>query len=123
MCLRQELQTDPDQQIKPCGDANEIKPYQHLYLRAWIQHQIGSKHTTDRAACAYHRSSRLPTPCYLRRRTSSTAQQIGNEKPSSSEIIFDIVAENPEEPHIANQVKQTAVHEHGCEHMDDAVNR
>src|SRR5579864_5007356 len=32
-----------------------------------------------------------------------------------SEMVFHLVAEDPEKPHVADQVQRAAVHKHGCE--------
>jgi hypothetical protein len=32
-----------------------------------------------------------------------------------AEPIFDIVSKDPEKQHVAEEVKPTAMHEHGCE--------
>ena len=42
------------------------------------------------------------------------AHQVKYDKFKPAQIIFDVIAEYPQEQHVAQQVPQGAVHEHGC---------
>src|SRR3972149_251069 len=39
--------------------------------------------------------------------------QVEDDEPDSAEDVLDVVAEDPEEPHVPDQVEPAAVHEHG----------
>src|SRR2546425_13359867 len=41
------------------------------------------------------------------------ADQIEKQIGKMSQIIFDVVPENPQEPHVANHMQPSTVHEHG----------
>jgi hypothetical protein len=48
----------------------------------------------------------------MRQRSQEAAEQIENEIPDAAHVLFDVVAKNPEEPHIAGNVHDAAMHEH-----------
>ena len=51
----------------------------------------------------------------LREGRRDAADQIKQQKPERTEIVLDVVAENPEIEHIAENMQPAAMHEHGGE--------
>ncbi len=78
-----------------------------------IQQDIGAHYPTDCARRADHRHRRLRIGTYLQRRCRNAAQDVENYEAHRPHRVLDIVAEDPQEPHIADNVEPSTVHEHG----------
>ena len=51
----------------------------------------------------------------LQRRRRQAAQEVEGDEPQAAHGVLDVVAEDPEEEHVAAQVDDPAVHEHRAE--------
>jgi len=49
---------------------------------------------------------------------SQTGNQVEGEETEMPHAVLDVVPEDPQEPHVGDQVHPTAVHEHAGEHGD-----
>ena len=89
---------------------------QHLRVRQ--QHEIAAEHGRDGAARADVRDRRLDVAREhqgdegLRRGRRKAAEEVEDEVAEPAERVLDVVAEDPEEEHVAEQVRPAAVHEH-----------
>ena len=77
-----------------------------------IEHEIRAHHAADRARRADHRDAEFGSVQHLRERRGDAAQQIEHQEARPRHRVFDVVAEQPQEPHVADQVHPAAVHEH-----------
>ena len=84
-------------------------------LRAGIEQGIGAEHAGDGAACADHRHMRAGIGQALDQRRRDTARQVEDEIAEMPEPALDGVTEDPQEQHVADQVKPPAVQEHAGE--------
>jgi hypothetical protein len=57
----------------------------------------------------------------LRQSCDKTAKQIEENVTYVPEAVFDVITEQKEEPHVADEVIPTGVQEHGREHSRDRV--
>ncbi len=55
----------------------------------------------------------------LARQRYEAAEQIEDDELDLAHTVFDVVAEDPEEEHVAGQVQEPAVHEHRRERGDE----
>ena len=49
---------------------------------------------------------------HLRDRRDDSAREVEEHEPQRAQLVLDVVAEDPEEQHVAQQVQPSAVHEH-----------
>jgi hypothetical protein len=77
-----------------------------------MQNQVRAHHAGDRARSAETRNLRRHVRQHVGERRQQTAQQVKDRVPQPSHVVFDVVAKNPEEPHIPEEVRDAAVHEH-----------
>ena len=80
-----------------------------------IQQQVGAQHPGDGAAGAYHRDLRGGILQHLSERRHHAAEQIERDEAPMPHGVFHIVAENPQIEHVARQMHEPAVQEHGSE--------
>ena len=85
------------------------------YSRMRMQQQIRAEHTGDRAARADHRNFRARLWDRLRQRGGDSAEQVEDKIAAMTHAVFDVVAEDPEIEHVADQMHPAAMHEHRSE--------
>ena len=54
----------------------------------------------------------------LQRRRREPAEEVEDDEAHAAERVLDVVPEDPEEQHVAEQVEPVGVHEHGRERGD-----
>jgi hypothetical protein len=54
---------------------------------------------------------------------SHTAKKVEDEISNMAEFVLDIVSEDIEEPHVPDDVKESAMQEHGGKKREDLLNR
>ena len=89
------------------------------------QDEVGAEHPGDRPACAHARDALASAPeltnvtivCVAV--ATSPADDVEGEVADAAHGVLDVVAEDPEEEHVAEQVIPTAVQEHRRERGDD----
>ena len=59
----------------------------------------------------------------LGERRGDPAEQIKSEELHVAEAVLDIVAEDPQKQHVAEEMQPAAMHEHGGENGDDVPGR
>src|ERR1035438_570812 len=79
--------------------------HQALNLRPGKLDQIRAHHTGDGAAGSDHRYAGNGIEKSLGERRRHTAKQVEQQEFLMAQNIFDVVAENPEEPHVAQYVE------------------
>src|SRR5262245_33184699 len=108
----QELQDKPVTQHEEGGNVYEEHEDEGSDPRVGIQEDIRSHHTTDRPGGTDHRNRRGGVRRDLRRHRSQAAEQVEEDEAQPAHRILYIDPEDPEEPHVADEVEPTAVHEH-----------
>ena len=84
-----------------------------------IEHEVCTHDPGDCAAGTDHRYLAARIEPGLRDGGDESADQIEHDETAVAETIFDVVAENPEEPHVARDMREAAVDEHRGEHVHD----
>ncbi len=75
------------------------------------KHQIRTEHARDRARGAYRWKRRIRICQQLREASDAAAEQIEVRKSDRSHPVLHIVAENPERPHVGDDVEPAAMKE------------
>ena len=74
--------------------------------------KVRAHHAADRAGRTHHRHAGSRFREHLQHRSGDAAQEVENEESRPRHGVFDIVSEQPEEPHVAQQMHPGPVHEH-----------
>jgi hypothetical protein len=91
--------------------------------RRWKKYQIRTENARNRARGAYRWERRIRVCQQLRETGDAAANQIKNRKSDRSHPIFDVVAENPERPHVCDNVEPAAMQKLVREDRPVAVHR
>src|SRR5439155_19123713 len=84
---------------------------QNNQSRCRKKYQIRTEHARDCARGAYRRQRRIRICHHLREAGDAPADQIKNRKSYRAHSVFDVVAKNPERPHVGNEVEPPAMQE------------
>ena len=85
--------------------------------REWgYRTKYAPSHTGDRATRADSRNRRQRIHVDVRGDGGDAAHQIEHDEANMAKAIFDVVAEYPEEQHVAEKVSPAGVQEHRREH-------
>src|SRR5438309_2871216 len=79
--------------------------------RPGVENEIGSEDGGDRPRCPDDRHLRRRRDRDLRQRGDSSAKQVEEQEADPAEAILDVVAEDPQVQHVADQVQPAAVEE------------
>src|ERR1035437_2754700 len=119
-----ELDEEPPDQHKPGGDFDggeeEDDGHQRNDTRMRELDHVGAHHAGDGAGGADHRHAGTRIAQELGHSGGGAAQQVKQQVLGGAQDVLDIVAEDPQEPHVAQHVQPTAVEEHGGEHAQKA---
>ena len=88
---------------------------QHVDPHPGIEHDVGAHHPADRAGRAHHGNGARGIHERLRRRRRESAQDVEGEEAEVSHRVLHIVPEDPEEPHVTDEMKPASVEKHGGE--------
>ncbi len=75
--------------------------------------EVGSQHSRNSATGSYRRYGGTEIEQYVDNRGADAAQKVKEKKPEVTQPVFHIVSEDPEKPHVSNEVKPATVEEHG----------
>src|SRR6185437_565548 len=81
--------------------------------RTRIEQDVAAEHSRDRTTCPDERIVRAREDDGEDKTGEDTADQIEDEIGQVSELILDVITEDPEEEHVARDMQQTAVQEDG----------
>ena len=82
---------------------------------AWIKNNVGPHDTGDGAAGSECGHSGMVVEEDVRESRAYSADEIKEKVGEMAEVVFHVVAENPEEEHVSGYVQEAAVHEHAGE--------
>src|SRR5438105_12191340 len=89
------------------------EPDKHAGAR--IEDEIGPEHSCNGTARSDGRDSRVRIEQDLRHCRRNSTQKIEDQVSKMAEVIFDVIAENPQKKHIARNMDQVAMQKHGGE--------
>src|SRR5262245_47468892 len=114
-----ELHHEPEpehDQSRYFNDLDEDKNgYQRRHARAWIRQEIRYKHARNCAAGADAGNDGVDVEDSVNDSGADAAKQIEHEIREMTETVFHVVAENPEVPHVPDQMHPASMQEHGCQ--------
>src|SRR5687768_126075 len=87
-----------------------------------MQQKVSTQHTRDRSRRTETRNQHVgfltgqsSSGKHVGQRSNQTANEVENEIADVAQTVLDVVAEDPEEEHVAAQVSNASMHEHGRE--------
>ena len=119
-----ELVEEPAAEVDPGGDLDEEDEHERPDARGRVEDEEGAEHGGDRAAGAEirnasgcRRAEEQGDRC-LRHRRDEAAGDVEAEVAEVPERVLDVLAEDGEEEHVAEDVAPAPVHEHRGEPAD-----
>lgn len=114
-CAVEQLADKPQSQIEHGRNIEEKRPeeyrHQHGDLRFGIQQEIGAQHAGDGPGGAEGGHLAVGLSQQLRQPGQHAAEQIEHAIAQVAHDIFDVVAEDPKSPHVAQDVQPAGVKE------------
>ena len=111
---------DPEQYDRGQGDDadEEQDEDQRVHPHPRVEHDVGSHDPADGARRPDRRHGTRERRKDVRPRSDESRQQVEHGKADAPHRVLDVVAEDPQEPHVADQVHPAPVHEHRGEERD-----
>lgn len=113
------LQQEPVAQDDECGDGNEEKEDQREDSRTRKQNNVRAHNSGDSPARAQGREGRVQIKEDMAQARANPAHQIEEEIGNVAEVVFDVVAKDPEKQHVPGDVRPTAVQEHAGNNREE----
>ena len=111
-----ELQAQPDDQHDIGRDREDTeiddKNQQDIHTRFREQKQISPHYPGDRTRSTYSWHARTGGRDYMDQSRANTRQQIEQQERQVAHLIFEIVAEDPQKQHVADQMHPAIVQKH-----------
>src|SRR5262245_3637460 len=98
------------------GEKNKNR-YEHVDPYPRVENQVRAHDAADRSRGADHGNDRVRIGNDLAERGGKTAGQIKYQKAQATHGIFDVVTEQPEEPHVTQKMHPPAVEKHRCDQV------
>ena len=112
----EELEHEPETEIEDRRDRDDLEEEEDRQQRddagVRVHHDVGAEHAGDRAAGADGGDGRARLQRGVERARGETGGEIEHEIARVTEPVLDVVAEDPEVPHVADDVEPAAVQEH-----------
>jgi len=83
-----------------------------------VPDDVGAEHACDSAACAKHRHRAVRVHHSLQQGGDDARSQEEDQIAQVAHTVLDVIAEHPEEEHIADDVEPASVNEHRCHDRD-----
>src|SRR5438093_1235264 len=120
-----QLEDEPEAEDDDGGDLEELVEEHEEHDRQdpcpWVQHEVGAEDRGDRARGPDDGRRRGRVDEDLAGRGGETAEQVESDEAGPPEPILDVVAEDPQVEHVADQVDPAAVQEHARDDRDELV--
>jgi len=115
------LLPDPDAEEEPGRDAEGKDKEEHFNLRARVHDQVGAHDGRDGSAGADRRHFAAAAEEDMQRVRGQSARQVEEQEAEVADGRLDVVAEDPQEEHIADQVAGAAVQKHAGQQGDQVL--
>src|SRR5947208_10691497 len=119
-----QLREEPEGQEHERRHGNDLDEkedgQQGHHLGAGKQHEVSAHYPSNRAARANHRHLGVWPGQVVQIDGRKSAHQVVEQIAALTQAVLNVVAEDPQRPHVADQVQPTAVQEHGAEHRHEA---
>src|ERR1051326_6429889 len=109
----QKLQDKPIPQHDPRWhiENQHKEPCKHLGAR--IKNQVRSHHSSDSSACSNRRGTEVWRHNELHDSSCEAAQNVEGDVLKVYQVLFDVIAKNPQEPHVPDHMGPRSMEEHG----------
>jgi hypothetical protein len=117
-----ELHDEPESQDDHGWNFNHLDEYEYGDKgedpREWIRNKVRAQHAGDRATGPDAGNRTVAIQNRMDNSRADSAQKIEYEEGEMSQAVLDVVAKNPQVPHVADDVQPAAVQKHGREERD-----
>src|SRR5579863_2031721 len=110
--LHEEPQRQEDQSRNLDETDEEAQEHESHDAGSWVQHEVGAEDPRDRSRGADRGYGRMRSSERLGEEGGVARKQVENHEASVAEAVLDVVAEDPEKQHVAEDVHPTSVEEH-----------
>jgi hypothetical protein len=111
-----ELEGEPDADRDPGGHLRRAPAHQHAHAPAGVQEHVAPEHTRDRTRRAEARHEGVAMGGDGREHVGQgreySAGEIEEQVAQATQLVLEVVPEDPEVEHVAEKVREAAVHEH-----------
>ena len=105
------------------GLDEESEEYDRMDAGVGEEQEVGAEHAGYGPACTDHRHGGGRRDQCVGNRSCDPAEEVKKDKSDMAEPVFDVVAEDPEVEHVAEDMEKTAMHEHGGEERERGMDR
>jgi len=112
---RKKLQDEPVAEDQHGGNWHEENEDEGQDAGARVENCVGAHDPGDGAAGPQGRNTRMHVEQHVQEARADSAKQIEKQIGDVAVEVFDVVAKNPEEKHVAGDVQQAGVQEHAGE--------
>jgi hypothetical protein len=109
------LQSDPHEQHEISRQGQQKKANEHVHAHARVKDQVRAEHARNGARGSDHGRGRRGIDGDLREGSGQAAQEVEDEEARAAHAVLHVVAKDPQKQPVAEQVRPTAVQEHGKE--------
>ena len=117
-----ELHEEPESKDDHGGYFDDLEEYKYGDKRKdpgkWIRNQIGAQDAGNRATGSDAGNRTAAIQNRVDNSRADTAQKIEYEKGEMPQAVLNVVAKNPEVPHVTDDMQPAAVQKHGREVRD-----
>src|SRR4029079_5941160 len=117
-----QLEHEPEAQEDDRRDleqlVEEAEEHQGQDARAREKHDVHAERCRDRTGRADQRRGRLRVDDHLGQRRCDAADEVEDEERDPAKAILDVVAEDPQVQHVAEDVQPATVQEHAGDHPE-----
>ena len=110
------MNSDPYEEEHECRNFDHRAEYPQRNERAdagaGVFHEVSAQHATDGATRPDQRHARQWVAQGMRQRGDDPGEQIEKEEADRPGVTLDGVPEDPQEPHVSQQMQEAPVHEH-----------
>ena len=119
--LEQEPKAQENRRRQDEIGTEDKRRHQRLYFGVRVKTEVGPHDTRNRSAGADSRNRRTSVSVDMHERGSHATREIQQDVSRPTQPVFHVVAEDPEDPHVAQQMQPATVQKHGSEKRDDLI--
>ena len=114
-----ELKQEPVTQNDEGRNGDKENKDEREDLSSWVKNDVGPHDAGDGAAGSEGGQGRMVVEDDMREAGADAANEIEEKVGKMAEVVFHVVAEDPEEEHISSDVQKAAVHEHAGKNREE----
>ncbi len=110
--VAEDLHDDPEAQDEPCRYDDQGSYDKHPHGVPGMEDKVGPEHASNSARGSDTRNNRCWICVYLSEACSDTCQQVKEQESKVSHLVLNLIPEDEEVHHVADDVHPRGVHEH-----------